>query len=161
MDKRINRYKFKPGIKNAKISLELYADYMHDIVQTVCQPLLVLDSNLRVKIANKSFYKKFRVRKAETENHPIYELGNGQWNIPELLELLKTALVKKAGFEDYEMEHFFPDIGTKIMLLDASQIYHELEATQTILLAIEDVTKQREAENTLKQLNAALEKSGL
>ncbi|MBN1688550.1 MAG: PAS domain-containing sensor histidine kinase [Candidatus Omnitrophica bacterium] len=157
----INRYKFKPGIKNAKISLELYADYMHDIIQSLREPLLILDSALRIKIANKSFYKTFRVRQRETENHLIQELGAGQWNIPELLELLRTVLVKKMGFEDYEIEHSFPDIGTKIMLLNACQIYHEAEATQTILLSMEDVTKQREDEKKLKQLNVVLEKRGL
>lgn len=156
----INRYKFKPGIKNVRISLECYADYMHDIVQTIREPLLALDSNLRVTIANKSFYKTFRVRRNETENQLIYELGNGQWNIPKLLELLRTVLVKKMGFENYEMEHSFPHIGTKIMLLDAAHIYHEIDATQTVLLSIEDVTAEREAEGILKKLNADLEKRG-
>ena len=161
LQKMIDRYKFKPGIKNTKISLELYADHMHDIVQTLREPFLILNSHLKVEIANKSFYRMFRVRQSETENRPISELGNGQWNIPELLALLKTVLVNKMGFEDYEIEHSFPDIGTKNMLLDASQIYHEVEATQTILLSIADVTKERKSAKRLKQLNVVLEKRGL
>jgi len=158
--------KFKPGVRKTKISFEMYADYMHDIVQTLHEPLLVLDGDLRVRLANKSFYRTFRVRQGETENCLLQDLGKGQWKMPKLLELLKQALTRKAGFENFETQQLFPDIGMKSMVLDASQIYHQADATQTILLSIQDVTQQKEAERKLTELNrelkersAALERS--
>lgn len=97
----------------------------------------------------------------ETENRFLYELGKGQWNIPKLLDLLKATLTKKTGFENFEVEKTFPDIGKKNMRLDASQIYHQVDSTQTVLLEIEDVTQQRGVENNRKRLSEVLQKRNL
>lgn len=95
-----------------------------------------LDPDLRVIGANVSFYKNFHVTKEQTEGKLIYDLGNGQWNIPELRKLLEDILPYKKVFNDYEVSHEFPEIGLKVMLLNARQ----LDTTQQILLAIEDIS---------------------
>ena len=105
------------------------------------QPLLVLDADLRVKNANRSFYEVFRVRREETENKLIYELGNGQWEIPELRSLLELILPKHSQFDDFEVEHQFPRIGRRKVLLNARQVVSEDNRPKTILLAIEDITE--------------------
>ena len=111
------------------------------ILETVRQPLLVLDADLRVKNANRSFYEVFRVRREETENKLIYELGNGQWEIPELRSLLELILPKHSQFDDFEVEHQFPRIGRRKVLLHARQVVSEDNRPKTILLAIEDITE--------------------
>jgi two-component system CheB/CheR fusion protein len=115
-------------------------NYAEAIVATVREPLLVLDKNLRVKTANHSFYKTFQVNVEETENHLIYELGKGQWNIPELRTLLENILPEKSKFSDYEVRHNFANIGERIMLLNAREIKSDNNSEILILLAIEDVT---------------------
>lgn len=121
---------------------------------TAREPFLILDPKLRVIGANKSFYENFQVSKKQTENHLIYDLGNGQWDIPELRKLLENILPKKKVFNDYEVKHVFPDIGPKIMLLNARR----LDTTSQILLAIEDITLKREIETRLANYAKDLEK---
>jgi two-component system CheB/CheR fusion protein len=115
------------------------------IVETTTQPLLVLDSQLCVLSANAAFYQKFRVKREETENRPLFELGNGQWNIPELREMLEKVLPDKKTIEAFQVEHDFPEIGQKIMLLNARQLFEERIGTQKVLLAIEDITERNPA----------------
>jgi len=117
-------------------------DYSEAIIATIHEPLLILDKNLRVKSANKSFYKNFKVKEAETEGMLLYDLGNGQWNIPRLRELLDDIIPKNSHFQDFELKHNFPGIGEKIMLLNASRIIQKTQQEQLILLAIEDITDQ-------------------
>jgi two-component system CheB/CheR fusion protein len=112
------------------------------IVNTVREPLLVLDNELRVISANKSFYDMFKVSKEETEGQFIYDLGNKQWNIPQLRQLLEEILPQNTSFNDYKVEHKFPTIGKKIMLLNARQISHSPEQPSMILLAMEDITEK-------------------
>jgi two-component system CheB/CheR fusion protein len=114
------------------------------VVDTVREPLLVLDGDLRVVSANRSFYKAFKVREKETADHHIYELGNRQWDIPRLRELLEKILPESTEFNDYMVKHNFPRIGEKTMLLNARSIYHAEEKRHMILLAIEDI-KEKEA----------------
>jgi len=121
-----------------------------DIVETVREPLIVLDSDLRVLEANRSFYKSFKVIPGETIGNLIYDLGNGQWDIPSLRTLLEDILSKNNKFDDYEVEHIFSGVGHKIMLLNARRIIHQEKGPQMILLAIEDVTERRQSENELK-----------
>ncbi|HEX8947481.1 MAG TPA: PAS domain-containing protein, partial [Dissulfurispiraceae bacterium] len=109
---------------------------MKGVVETVREPLVALDGKLRVISANKAFYDTFKVAPQETEGMLIYELGNRQWDIPELRKLLEDILPRSARFENFEMEHDFPSIGYRKMLLNA----HRIEMTNNILLAIEDVT---------------------
>lgn len=124
-------------------------DYAEAIVATVRESLVVLDINLRVITANQFFYEKFQVLAEETEQRLIYDIGNGQWNIPQLRSLLEDILPYQSQFQDLEVEHTFEDIGYKIMRLNARKLSHIHDAPM-ILLVIEDITqhKQLEAERT-------------
>lgn len=116
--------------------------YAESIVETVREALVVLNAGLHVISVNQSFYKIFKVTKEETEGRFIYELGNRQWDIPSLRELLEEILPKNTYFEDFEVIIDFPGIGKRTMLLNARRIFHEGIGLQMILLAIEDVTEK-------------------
>lgn len=126
-------------------------NYSEAIVNTVRDSLLVLDKNLRIKFANRNFYKTFLVNEPETEGELLYNLGNKQWNIPELRTLLEVLLAEKENFFDYEVSHYFQSIGQRTMLLNAREIVNGDSTERLILLAIEDITgrKQAEYENSL------------
>jgi two-component system CheB/CheR fusion protein len=117
--------------------------YAEGIVDNLREPLLVLDSDLMVVSANRSFSRTFRTSSAETENRRIYDLGNGQWNIPSLRELLEEISPKNTSFEDFAVEVEFPDLGRKKMLLNARQIPGGESQPTLILLAMEDITDKR------------------
>ena len=125
-------------------------EYAESIIDTVREPLIVLDQDLRVVSASRSFYEFFRVKPEETEGQLVYDLGNKQWDIPKLRELLETILPQKTAFDNYEVEHDFAGIGRRIMLLNARQIHRVLGKERIILLAIEDVTGRRQAEAALR-----------
>ncbi len=114
-----------------------------NIVDTVREPLLVLDGTLKTVSASRSFYQNFHVTKEDTLGRQLYELGNRQWNIPRLRELLETILPNNQILEGYQVEHDFPVIGKRKMLLNARRITGKTDETQLILLAIEDVTERR------------------
>lgn len=120
----------------------IYA-YAEAIVETVREPLIILDGDLRIKTANKAFFDAFKVAKEETYNKLIFELGNGQWDIPELKKLLKEILPKNSHFENFEVTHTFDDIGTRTMMLNARRIVLEGHKTELVLLAIEDITLKK------------------
>lgn len=124
--------------------------FYKDIIDTVREPFLALDSNLRVLAANRSFYRTFKVTSRETIGHLIYDLGNRQWDIPKLRTLLEEIIPKHNLFNDYQIEHEFPIIGKRIMLLNARQITQPQEMQQLILLAIEDVTDRTRKEQDLQ-----------
>src|SRR5258706_8872165 len=107
--------KFNHRIEKLKKTLE----YAQDIIDTAREPFLVLDTNLRVVTANKAFYSTFQVTRKDTEGILVYKLGNNQWNIPKLRILLEAILPKQVNFKDFEVEHTFPTIGRKTMLLNA------------------------------------------
>jgi two-component system CheB/CheR fusion protein len=132
-------------------------DFAEAIVETVREPLVILNQNLRVMKANKSFYETFHAPAQETEGRLIYDLGNGQWNIPKLRELLENILPAHSTFRDFEVTHEFEDGGRKVMLLNASEIFNPNAQARTILLAIEDVTDRRQAEEALRTTNAELQ----
>src|SRR5438046_865234 len=96
--------------------------YAQDIVDTVREPLLMLDTALRVRSGNRAFYQTFHVSPDETENRLIYELGNGQWDIPDLRTLLEDIVPKSSVFNDFELEHTFPVIGRRVLLLTARKL---------------------------------------
>ncbi|HAJ28124.1 MAG TPA: PAS domain-containing sensor histidine kinase, partial [Syntrophus sp. (in: bacteria)] len=135
------------------ILLELAAEearrYAESILGTVRGPLLVLDANLKIISANRNFYTTFKVNSEETIGTFIYELGNKQWDIPKLRELLEEVLPEKEAFEDFEVDHNFQDIGHKIMLLNARQIFRKDIGAKMILLAIEDITEHKRMESLL------------
>ncbi|MCX5828099.1 MAG: ATP-binding protein [Deltaproteobacteria bacterium] len=131
-------------------------EYSESIINTVREPLIVLDQDLRVVTVSNSFYKVFKVKPEETIGQHIYDLGNKQWDIPKLRELLETILPQKTTFDDYEVEHNFTEIGRRIMLLNARQIQKVLGMERIILLTIEDITERRETENGLKKAHEEL-----
>ena len=96
--------------------------YAQDLVDTVREPLLMLDTTLRVRSANRAFYQTFQVSSEETENRLIYELGNGQWDIPALRTLLEDIILTSSVFNDFELEHTFPIIGRRVMLLNGRKL---------------------------------------
>lgn len=123
--------------------------YAEGIVGTVRTPLVVLDAFLRVKTANRAFYQTFRASAAETRGRLLYELGNGQWDVPRLRELLEEILPANTHFDDFEVGHDFEGIGRRTMLLNARRIHREGSGTQLVLLAAEDVTERRRAEQAV------------
>ena len=128
-------------------------NYALNIVDTVREPLLILDATLRVRSANRAFYQTFQVSAEETVDRLIYELGNGQWDIPDLRRLLEDIVPKSSVFNDFELEHTFPVIGRRVMLLNA----RKLQAGQhgeLLVLAMEDVTARKSAEEALLKAGA-------
>jgi two-component sensor histidine kinase len=119
----------------------------HAIVDTVREPLVVLDQDLRVVAASQSFYLTFKVTADHTLGKLLYDLGDGQWDIPKLRVLLGKILPEQGAMENYEVEHDFPSIGRRTMLLNARKVFHEAGSHSTILLGIEDVTEKRTLEN--------------
>jgi two-component sensor histidine kinase len=113
------------------------------MIDTIDGPLLVLDQGLCVQTASRAFYEAFQVSRDETVGRPIYELGNGQWNIPELRRLLQEVVPKAHAVLDYELSHDFPNIGERIMLLSAKRLFHPDNNGQSLLIVIEDVTERR------------------
>jgi two-component system CheB/CheR fusion protein len=126
-------------------------NYSESIVANIREPLLVLDKNLRIKTANNSFYKTFRVNEKETEGIVLYDLGDKQWDIPELRTLLEKILPEKSIFHDFELTHSFKGIGELIMLLNAREVINKNTSEKLILLSIEDITERKKAQDALKQ----------
>lgn len=133
------------------------ADLAESIVATVREPLLLLDADLRVVFANRSFYETFQVTEDETIGRLVYELGNRQWDIPALRQLLSEILPKKSSFTDFQVEHDFPHIGHRVMLLNARELRQPSTREKLILLAIEDVTERKRIESELARYREHLE----
>src|SRR3989338_3275229 len=142
-------------VKQNKLSesKELALHYMTTLVEVAREAFLILDADLRVISANDVFYKSFQVAPRQTENILLYDLGNGQWNIPELRKLLEEILPKKKTVKDYEVTHVFEVIGEKTMLLNARQI----DSVQLIIIAIEDITAKKNTEMKLAEYTKGLE----
>lgn len=126
-------------------SKKLALHYMATLIDVARESFLILNADLRVISGNPTFYEVFRVLPKETENMFLYDLGNGQWNIPELKKLMEEILPKKKIVKDYEVKHIFETIGEKTMQLNARQI----DTVQLIILAIEDITVREELEAKL------------
>ena len=120
-------------------------DYAEAVIETV-PPLLVLDQELRVQTANESFCRSFKISSKEALNRRVYELGNGQWNIPKLRTLLEEVLPRKKSFIEFEVTHEFESIGVRTMLLSGRQV----DRLQRILLFIEDITERRASDTALR-----------
>ena len=116
------------------------------VVDTVREPLLVLDRELTVLSASRSFYEAFGVGRDETLGRHLYELGNGQWDIPDLRHLLEAVIPRSTAVEGYEVEHDFPGLGRRSMLLHARRLSHPDNNSAALLLAVEDVTERRRDE---------------
>ena len=139
------------ALKRSTEELKESRDYAEAIVETIQTPLIVLDSGLSVFTANRYFYETFRVAQAETEHHSIFDLGNGQWNIPQLRSLLEEVLPQNNQIENFEVEHTFEQIGRKTMLLNACK-FQGANNNEMILLAINDITERQMFESQRNQL---------
>lgn len=136
-------------INHFKHTLDLFKyslDYAEAIVNTVREPLVILNKDLQVITANNAFYQTFELLPEKLENRPFYELGGGELNIPKFKKLLQRVLTKGTSFENFEIEYHVPKIGKRVLMLNARKFYRQINDTQTILLAIEDVTKTRHYE---------------
>ena len=108
-------------------------------MDTVREPLVVLDQDLRVVAASRSFYLTFKANPDNTEGQLLYELGDGEWDIPKLRLLLEKIIPEHGTMEDFEVEHDFPDVGLRTMCLNARQVFYEAGSHTTILLGFEDI----------------------
>ena len=156
---------FQQQLENQNQILDEQNKFSENLINTIREPLLALDQEFKVVKASLSFYDFFKVSFEETIGTLIYDLGNRQWNIPKLRELLETILPEKTTFNNYEVEHDFSTIGKRIVLLNARQIKRVLGKKKIILLAFEDITERKKAElfiqkqnKQLQELNAAKDK---
>ena len=145
-------------LKEAEDLLRHQKVYAEGIVETVRHPLLVLDGQLRVLSANTTFYGSFQTRPDQTIGHRVYDLGGGEWNIPDLRALLEQVIPKESAFEDFRLEQDFPQIGRRVVLLSGRRIETAGDEAERILLAVEDVTERERAREELGALNLDLEK---
>jgi len=132
---------------NSKESKELALHYMQTLVDVARESFLILDSDMRIISANPIFYQNFQVTRAQTEGKLLYELGNGQWNIPELRDLMEKILPEKKIVKNFIVTHVFETIGKKTMQLNAKRI----DTVQLIILAMEDITVRENLEEKLAQ----------
>ncbi|HWE86811.1 MAG TPA: chemotaxis protein CheB [Terracidiphilus sp.] len=132
------------ALKRTLQAAEEARDYAEGLIETVREPLIVLDADLRINRATSAFYETFRVSRAETEGRFLYDVGSGQWNLSRLRELLGEALFRNHSFEDLEIEHTFPHIGRRRMRLNGKRISPDGDRRRSVLLAIEDVTERHE-----------------
>jgi len=137
----------------SKDSRELALHYMKTLVDVARESFLILDAKLQVVSVSPTFYENFHVSPEQTENKFVYELGNGQWNIPDLRNLLEEILPQKKVVKNYEVVRDFETIGERIILLNARQV----DSVQLIILAMEDITIRRDLEKKLAEYTKGLE----
>jgi PAS domain S-box-containing protein len=140
-------------LKGQALASRIYAEM---IAETVRESILVLDEELRVLTANRAFLEAFKVSHEDIENRPLHELGDGEWNIPLLLRSLAEILPKKSELRNFEVAHNFQRIGQRNMVLNARQVRREKGSRQSILLAIDDVTEQKQAVDDLRKQSELL-----
>ena len=128
------------------------ATLAHAIVDTVRDPLLVLDHDLRIVTASRAFYQNFHLAERDVRDRLIYEIDDGQWNIPELRTILKTIAKDHTTVEGYEVDRDFPRVGRRIMLLNARKVFYEAGTHTTTLLVFEDITDRRAVEEKVQEL---------
>ncbi len=160
------RKKIEAGLEKTRKELAIIkktadeaSEFAESIINTVREPLISLDQNLRVVTVSRSFYEFFKVTPEETVGQLVYDLGNKQWDIPKLRELLETILPQKTSFDNYEVEHDFATIGRCTMLLNARQIERGMGEERIILLAIEDITERKRTEKQKDSLVSDLQKA--
>ncbi len=136
----------------AERQAEAAREYAESIVSTVREPLVVLDESAKVISANRSYYETFRAGPNETEGRLLYDLGDRQWDIPALRELLEQVLPQNTSFDDFEVERDFPRVGERSMLLNARPVYGEAAERHMVLLTIEDITTRKQTEAQVRRL---------
>jgi PAS domain S-box-containing protein len=132
--------------------------YARSIVDTVREPMLILDGTLHIQTASRAFFRTFGVSREDTEHRFIYDLGNGQWNIPALRTLLEDVLKKNQDFHDFEVTHEFPTLGRRVMLLNARKLWTEEHDSHLVLLAVEDITERKRIHDELVRSNEDLQR---
>ena len=143
--------------KQLEFEIQDAREYAENIVETLREPLVVLDSELQILTANHCFYDTFKVTPEETVGHFIYKVGNRQWDIPRLRFLIEEILPQNTVITDYEVEHVFPGIGRKIILLSARQIFRKDIGSRVILLSMEDITDRKQLLGELQKAHDKLE----
>jgi PAS domain S-box-containing protein len=143
--------------KQLATEIQVAREYAENIVETLREPLVVLNSDLKILTANHSFYDTFKVTPEETIGNFIYDVGNRQWDIPKLRVLFEDILTHDTVFNGYEVEHDFLEIGRKIILLNARQIFRENIGSRIILLAMEDITERKQLGEKLQDAHDKLE----
>lgn len=145
------------ALKQHERALAIARDYAENTIATVREPLLVLDAALRVESVNRAFYRVFQVAAKATIGRSVFDLGNGQWALPRLRELLTDVLPQRSTIEDFKVEHDFEHIGERIMLLNARRLVEPHRQSERILLAIEDITERAQADDLLRASNTQLQ----
>lgn len=143
--------------KKVARALQGALDYAENIVSTIREAVLVLSADLKIISANRTFYAVFKTTREETEGRFIYDLDNRQWDIPELRELLEKTLAESKSFNDFEVVCQGPVIGQRTMLLNARKIFREANKTEMILLAMEDITERKKADEEARKIKTSLE----
>ena len=133
--------------RQAETAIQDAREYAENIVETMREPLVVLNADLKILTANPSFYNTFKVTPEKTIGNFIYDLGDRQWDIPKLRVLIEDILPNATVFNNYEVEHDFPGIGRKFILLNAREIVREGIGSRIILLVMEDITERKQLEN--------------
>jgi PAS domain S-box-containing protein len=146
------REKTRQELAAIKRSADEAHEFADNVINTVREPLISLNQDLRVVTVSRSFYDFFKVKPEETVGQLIYDLGNKQWDIPKLRELLENILPQRTAFDNYEVEHEFSTIGRRVVLLNARQIFRENIGSHIILLAMEDITERKQAEKEKAKL---------
>lgn len=144
-----------------EVNIEDALKYTESIINMMHDPIIILNEDFTVALASHSFYQTFEVKPDKTEGQFIYDLGNRQWDIPQLRQLLEEILPKTTSFEDYEITHDFPGIGQRIMLLNARRIYLQANQTRFIIITIKDITDRKkieELQNKIEVLELRLNK---
>ena len=126
-------------------------EYAESMLATIREAIIILDADLRVKNANRAFYKMFHETEQSVEGNWIYEIGNGQWNIPRLRELLEDIIPSNNQFQGFELKHTFPEIGEKVLLLNARKLIQKTHRQELILVALEDITEHVNAQTILRE----------
>jgi len=139
------------ALKRSEQAIAAARDYAENTIETVREPLIVLDAELRVESANRSFYRTFRVAPSATLGKSFFDLGNPPWDIPRLRTWMEEILPQNSRMEDFQFEHDFKQLGRRTMLLNARHIADPQRNTRRILLAIEDITDRKQAEESLRE----------
>lgn len=155
-DQMINPAKPREGVE---FDVPAAEQLLLDIIDTIREPLLVLDPEFRITQANRAFFHIFRVEREDTIGEVLFTLGDGQWDIAPLRELLRDKLAVEPRLDDFEVDHVFPGIGRKIMLLNARVVAHGPNTPRIVLLAIEDITARRMTDLRLAEQRAELQRS--
>jgi diguanylate cyclase (GGDEF)-like protein/PAS domain S-box-containing protein len=149
------------ALSRSRLRFRRLRDYVRAILNTVRDPLIVIDENLRVKTVNRSFCTTFQVSPRETQDRSLDVLGNGQWNIPGLKGLLQEILTQGTRIQGFEVDRTFPNIGRRMMLLHACRIQLAGKSRPLILLSVEDITQRKGAERALEKLNGVLKSQSI